>query len=1350
MSGTRREVEFAIRAKDLSVATFQEVSAAVAKLTADLDKQILAASKGAISAGELRESLAQLKQAGDALTSQAALAGRFEKLTKTLEDQRTAATAAAAAQESYTATLNKQGEPTAASEKRMASLAGAVKRTQTAVEQTQATLTSLRGALEAAGVDTRDLTAAQQNLVNVAGQVGNAVTATNSSLQAYSGNLRRAREEAKALADAEKHRADALKSQAAPGFIRPNTPNTPGPAAAPGFISPNTTIPGPAAAPGFIRPNIGQAPAGSGSLFGLRPYELQNLGYQINDIVTQLASGTRASQVFAQQGGQVFQLFNKNLFDLLPLLPKIAAGIGVAVVALSAFNHALADQASTRQFNADITSTTNGVLYHADALTKARHTIQEFGTSWDDAGKLIENAITVGLNPARIVQFAKVSQDLSDRTGGKFSQIADDLVRVFTGPFDGIVKLNEQYGFWTAEQVKANRELAESGNLTRAAANAFDALRDKQEKAMKEGLSPWVQALRDLETIYRGVLNALNYSLPLQLAFKLWNDLANSIKAVAAGIKAVRELGSTPDAATPGFKEQVGNDRQKAIPADMVPIIADAAARAGLAVSAANGIYRNEAVRRPDGSFSQGQPNHTGELAEGAFQVLPSTFAMMVNQFRPIFDKLATDLGKPINIKTNEFNALAGSLYYKQQLDKYQDPGKAAGAYFAGPANFDAFQAGRMKPEVVASVNEYMARFRANAGLVTPDSAKAAAAAAAPSDPALIQQTEARKAASQKVLEDLRNQLIVSRALRDEETDRVRVQEAGKSAVVAAGALEDSTLKTIRATAEEQEKNRIATEHYAYAQKEAAEAVKSGANATKDVLARLRGEQEAYANGARTQQELDAAGDKAREIARAERVKGEQAILDVDKQRAAAARFGVAATQVLAAGQAEVNRLTALGVTGVETLRAARDQAQNEAFSNFQRQKALIVEGNALQSQLASLQRGDLKSPTAELAARLREVDEAYRSLANNITRFKAAGGTTVGTGANQQSLDQLEKEAAVAKARSITLTTIKADETTVNQIITERNAIVKTVNDEVSRGNLSIKEGEKAKQDAYNETNKALLPAIDNLEKVQQAAHEGGVLIGSAWDLARAKVREFRAETQNIDPLVSKLQNLIPETVGSSVVKGVETIATAIANLANGTGKLSDVWRSMGTAALGVLADITKAIGEAILKEYVMAQVSQAIKAGGGVGNLLSLIGIGGGGAAAGSAAAGTAADSAASYVGALAFHGGGIVRAGGGTARMAPAAWFANAPRLHEGALLARNERAAILLDGEEVLKRTDARNALNGGRTHKGGTQSIRNVLVLGDDELAAAMSGPAGEKVVVTHIKRNASSIKQLIG
>ena len=68
----------------------------------------------------------------------------------------------------------------------------------------------------------------------------------------------------------------------------------------------------------FLRGEAAAAGTAKGRGFlGLRPYELTNLSYQINDVVTGLASGQKPLQVLAQQGGQVFQLFQNKLLPII-------------------------------------------------------------------------------------------------------------------------------------------------------------------------------------------------------------------------------------------------------------------------------------------------------------------------------------------------------------------------------------------------------------------------------------------------------------------------------------------------------------------------------------------------------------------------------------------------------------------------------------------------------------------------------------------------------------------------------------------------------------------------------------------------------------------------------------------------------------------------------------------------------------------------------------------------------------------------------------------------------------------------------------------------------------------------
>lgn len=105
---------------------------------------------------------------------------------------------------------------------------------------------------------------------------------------------------------------------------------------------------------------------------------------------------------------------------------------------------------------------------------------------------------------------------------------------------------------------------------------------------------------------------------------------------------------------------------------------------------------------------------------------------------------------------------------------------------------------------------------------------------------------------------------------------------------------------------------------------------------------------------------------------------------------------------------------------------------------------------------------------------------------------------------------------------------------------------------------------------------------------------------------------------------------------------------------------------------------------------------------------------------------------------------HGGGIAGEGG-TIRSVDPMMFGAAPRYHSGGIagLAPNEVPAILQRGEEVLTKSDPRHVRNGGGA--AGEQVVRNIVVFSEDDLANALAGAAGEKVMVTHARNNRTAI-----
>lgn len=244
----------------------------------------------------------------------------------------------------------------------------------------------------------------------------------------------------------------------------------------------------------------------------------------------------------------------------------------------------------------------------------------------------------------------------------------------------------------------------------------------------------------------------------------------------------------------------------------------------------------------------------------------------------------------------------------------------------------------------------------------------------------------------------------------------------------------------------------------------------------------------------------------------------------------------------------------------------------------------------------------------------------------------------------------------------------------------------------------------------------------------IQQAIAMWQAIGGPEADAAIAKLQTMGMTLkQNSDRIVAfgLNANQISTLVGSAVdgIVGIfDSMAQAIANGENAI-------QAMGTAFLQFAADFLRQIAMMILKQML----------------LNALAGFGG---PIGQAAAG---------LGGIAGHTGGLVGAnsiGMGNPMGSRPQWMRSAFTYHSGGVAGfkPDEVSATLKRGEEILTEEDPRHRFNaGGEKNAGGDRDkgIKQILVMNEDQLANAMSGAAGEKVVVTHLKQNISTLRQML-
>lgn len=302
----------------------------------------------------------------------------------------------------------------------------------------------------------------------------------------------------------------------------------------------------------------------------------------------------------------------------------------------------------------------------------------------------------------------------------------------------------------------------------------------------------------------------------------------------------------------------------------------------------------------------------------------------------------------------------------------------------------------------------------------------------------------------------------------------------------------------------------------------------------------------------------------------------------------------------------------------------------------------------------------------------------------------------------------------------------VDAQMSSLNKLVADRNALVEHENNLVQAGLESYTDAQKKIQGFYNDTNGLIRDQIDLILRLASSWKTGTPEQQRAFAALSANLQNVGLEAQGTDASFINLKQHVTEILSTNIVQFIDSVAQAFAKLADSKdvlGFLADV----GRAFLTMIANILQTVATLIIEALVLDAVDKAT--GGILKPLLKM----------------TAA--AASF-----HHSGGVVGSSKRERKVSPLA-FANAPRYHSGGIagLAPDERATILRKGEEVLTENDPRHRFNGGlaAAAPSGPSGIRQILAIGDDEIAGAMAGVAGEKTVLTHIRRNRASIKQML-
>lgn len=250
--------------------------------------------------------------------------------------------------------------------------------------------------------------------------------------------------------------------------------------------------------------------SGRGPL-GLRPYELQNLGYQVNDLVTQIAGGTPVMQAFAQQGGQIAQIFPAATGAILRAVPVV----GLITAALAPFLFALKEvedrAASLKQFDLLLTRSGEGASYNAQRLADLAAKLDDYGGNLDEARASLTEFVNASVDPAYLERFGKAAIDMAKVLKVDVKDAAEEVTTAFTGNADAVLSLDDKLNFLTDSERKHVEKLRESKKDAEARTYAFDIFARRYGETAEKMRGPWDKILTNFGNSWKAFANYVNF-----------------------------------------------------------------------------------------------------------------------------------------------------------------------------------------------------------------------------------------------------------------------------------------------------------------------------------------------------------------------------------------------------------------------------------------------------------------------------------------------------------------------------------------------------------------------------------------------------------------------------------------------------------------------------------------------------------------------------------------------------------------------------------------------------------------------------------------------------------------------
>lgn len=275
-------------------------------------------------------------------------------------------------------------------------------------------------------------------------------------------------------------------------------------------------------------------------IWGLKPWQLTNLGYQVNDVVSGLAMGQAPIQILAQQAGQFAQIWPNVMVAMARSVPVIAAVTAVLAPFVAVGLRLAGAAESVRVFSQNLNLSADGARYTAEGLAAAVEEMRAFGVATDDARTMLLQFVRDGISDAEFKPLAQMAKQLSAVSGEGVTETAAKLSKAFSGTVDDVRELDKELNFLTASQLETIRAMAKAGDTAGALSLAQEILRGRLASTVRES-GPWSDAIDSMANAWGNFVDAIEASGIVQQAAAHLRALGTVAKNTAGLIEAATE-----------------------------------------------------------------------------------------------------------------------------------------------------------------------------------------------------------------------------------------------------------------------------------------------------------------------------------------------------------------------------------------------------------------------------------------------------------------------------------------------------------------------------------------------------------------------------------------------------------------------------------------------------------------------------------------------------------------------------------------------------------------------------------------------------------------------------------------